>query len=168
MIDLMLEDSGQQVGTFDDDPAATLAPPVHLDVAGPFNITVHAGNAEAAFDADLAAPAPAHPGVDDGDRTRADVGDDDSTRHTDLRRRQSDPVRPSHAGEQVGHKTANPRIDRGHRMAAPPQHVRIGIAHGHDAPGATTELCLRPRAHAHTDLTAGGCARRGRDATIAP
>jgi hypothetical protein len=153
----MLEDSGHEVGTFDDDPSAAVAPPVHLDVAGPFNITVHAGDAEAAFDADLAAPAPAHPGVDDGDRTRADVGHDDSTRHTDLRRRQSDAVRPPHAGEHVGHQTANILIDRGQSTATPPQHVRIGIVHGHDAPGATTEFCLRPRAHAPKDLAARGC-----------
>jgi hypothetical protein len=63
-------------------------------------------------------------------------------------------------------------------LAAPPQHVRTGIVHGHNAPSASTQSRLRPGAHtpaefrlrrgAHTpkDLAVKRRGRWGNDTTM--
>jgi hypothetical protein len=132
MVDLVLEDPGDKPFGADSD-----APAVQEDALDAYTeCTAHGrddpGDAETTFFRGGAARSAAQKRVQERQQSVPGVGDKHATRDPNLRRGESDALGVSHGDRHVRNQTGKSRVDRGYRVAPPPQHRSSRIGDGND------------------------------------
>lgn len=137
MVDLVLEDPGEKSGAPNHDTPAPNIPGGHLHCLRATDLAEDPRDTETAFRADLTPPPPAQPGIHERDRTGARIRQEHPQRHPDLNRGEAYSAGAVHRHAHIRDQAPDRCIDNANGAAACSQDPLIGIAHGHNAAGAS-------------------------------